>query len=427
MIAMARNAHRMGMGRDVDAASDIPDAGDIDRVLGVSTGDEEVAEATDETADGGTDDASDFDVTLGDGSQGTEGGALDGNGDAREGGDMGVTKAADSGMSQTTDLGVADGAGDSGGDADAGVSQGLDAGASEGDGDSGGLGDAGSCGLGGCVDAGCILCACDASVLGAPEQVTGFGLTADLYAPTLTPDGHTIYFGVFANAQEQLYVATRPDDGPVFSQAVPVSSVNSTSSDGTPFLSQDGLTLYFYSTRPGGRGSRDIWTAQRPSLQLDFAPPVVLAAVNSPSFDSAPWVSADQLTMTFVSTRQPNVGGADIYMATRSSTDDPFSQPALLGGTAVNSMSNEDRGAMTRDGLKIYFGSDRGNTNGVYDLWMATRANVASDFSNAGKVQVLDSAGSNINAVLTVDERELYFSSSRTGSQQIWRSVLQCP
>ena len=37
------------------------------------------------------------------------------------------------------------------------------------------------------------------------------------------------------------------------------SVVNSSSSDGSPEISADGLTLYFDSGRPGGQGDWDIW------------------------------------------------------------------------------------------------------------------------------------------------------------------------
>jgi hypothetical protein len=281
----------------------------------------------------------------------------------------------------------------------------------------------------GSVDAGCAPCACDGGVFGPPQLITGFGLDASLFGPALSADGKSLYFGGVINSQEQIYVATRPDDGPMFSQATLVSSVNSQTNDGTPYLSQDGLTLYFYSTRPGGVGSRDLWMAQRANLSSDFTAAVLMAGVNSTSFDDAPWVSADQLTLTFASTRAPSVGGLDVYTATRSSLAQPFSLPTPLGGNAVNSSSNEDRAVMTHDALTVYFASDRGNTRGVYDLWMATRPNVASDFSNAVSLQSVNGGpGQNTtNAFLTVDQTELYFSSDRSGTEQIWRSMLLCP
>ena len=41
---------------------------------------------------------------------------------------------------------------------------------------------------------------------------------------------------------------------------------NSTADDGAPWLSKDGTTLYFFSTRPGGYGGRDIWYTTRMKL-----------------------------------------------------------------------------------------------------------------------------------------------------------------
>ena len=40
---------------------------------------------------------------------------------------------------------------------------------------------------------------------------------------------------------------------------------------GAPALSRDGTTLYFYSTRPGGSGGRDLYVATRRKLGNDEA------------------------------------------------------------------------------------------------------------------------------------------------------------
>ena len=40
---------------------------------------------------------------------------------------------------------------------------------------------------------------------------------------------------------------------------------------GAPALSWDGTTLYFYSTRPGGFGMRDLYVATREKLRNDEA------------------------------------------------------------------------------------------------------------------------------------------------------------
>jgi TolB-like protein len=61
-------------------------------------------------------------------------------------------------------------------------------------------------------------------------------------------------------ALEQLEIVTTIPAGPSWSTPVnPGPPPNSTADDGSPALSRDGGTLYFFSTRPGGFGGRDIW------------------------------------------------------------------------------------------------------------------------------------------------------------------------
>src|SRR6185295_5286028 len=63
--------------------------------------------------------------------------------------------------------------------------------------------------------------------------------------------------------QEHIYFATRVGSSAQFSQLTLLANVDSGSGDGTPLLSADGRTLYFYSRRPGGSGDRDLWFARR--------------------------------------------------------------------------------------------------------------------------------------------------------------------
>jgi hypothetical protein len=62
-----------------------------------------------------------------------------------------------------------------------------------------------------------------------------------------------------------IWVATREDSSDRWSTPVNVGTpVNSVYDDGSPALSRDGRTLYFFSTRPeGGSGGRDIWFTTR--------------------------------------------------------------------------------------------------------------------------------------------------------------------
>ena len=55
---------------------------------------------------------------------------------------------------------------------------------------------------------------------------------------------------------------------------VNLSGLNSSDSDLSPFVSADGLSLYFATTRPGGLGGEDLWVARRSSTTNDFGAPV---------------------------------------------------------------------------------------------------------------------------------------------------------
>ncbi len=89
--------------------------------------------------------------------------------------------------------------------------------------------------------------------------------------------------------------------------------VNTSSLDGCPIQSPDGLSLYIASTRqPGGLGGIDLWVAHRPSTAVGFGTPVNLGpAINSGADDFCPTPVRGK-GLYFVSTRG---GNADIYFS----------------------------------------------------------------------------------------------------------------
>ena len=266
---------------------------------------------------------------------------------------------------------------------------------------------------------------CVFGAFGAPEKITGLGLSFNLYSPSLSADGLTLYLSASKTGQpDHIYVATRADRGAQFAAATAVTSVNSSSADGTPFLSYDGLTLYFYSDRPGGVGGHDLWFAQRSDPLAGFGSAQLLAGINSTDIDYEEWVSRDELTLLIVSTRKGGMGKSDIWRATRVRRTDDFSPPTTLVG--VNSSARDDRPAVSSDGLTIIFSSDRAGTAGDLDLWLATRSNAQADFSNPTNLSALNSTASDGEPNFSADDRELFFISSRGGSFEIYRAVRAC-
>src|SRR5262249_20525261 len=80
-----------------------------------------------------------------------------------------------------------------------------------------------------------------------------------------------------------------------FSTPVPIAELASTSTDGDPYLTADQLEIVFTSTRAGGAGGEDVWTATRASTADAWSTPVPVAEVNTADNEQHPVISADGL------------------------------------------------------------------------------------------------------------------------------------
>jgi hypothetical protein len=265
---------------------------------------------------------------------------------------------------------------------------------------------------------------CNAGEFGAPQLVLGLGYDDRLWGPAISSDGNVLLFGYTGN-DEDLYMATMvPGENRTFENVTTLGTLNTNGSEGTPFLSVDGLTLYFYATRAGGPGDRDLWFAKRDELRADFGEPEQVLGVNGTSYDHLPWISDDELRIYYTTERAGGLGHSDIWFATRASKDDPFDNHALVPG--INSEFREDAVAFAPDRLTVYFTTDR-DTDGNLDIWRATRSSRASNFDDPEVVPGVNSDSEDTNLALTRDGKRLYFSSGRDGKQRLWVAARTCP
>ena len=202
--------------------------------------------------------------------------------------------------------------------------------------------------------------------------------------PAISVDGHRLYFaserpGGFGGLD--LYVSRRHDNRDDLGWQLPVNlgdAVNTSLVERGPTLFDDDatgmITLYFSSNRPGGAGNEDIYTS---TLQPDetLAPAVNVPELNSPFNDSVPAVRRDGRELFLCSPRTGQVGGTDLWVATRPSTLEPWSAPADLGAT-INSTDLDFRPAISFDGEVLYFHSARPGGFGGYDLYVTTRTKI---------------------------------------------------
>jgi len=143
-------------------------------------------------------------------------------------------------------------------------------------------------------------------------------------------------------------------------------TVNSSADEHQPNILADGCTLLLCSTRPGGYGGLDIWITKRDTKDdawgtlVNLGPPI-----NTSANDGRPSMSSDGLTLFFRTDGPGGFGGADIWLTTRATTNDPWGEPTNLGPT-VNTSSWECGPSISGDGTTLYFHS---NLGGIWGIW----------------------------------------------------------
>lgn len=242
--------------------------------------------------------------------------------------------------------------------------------------------------------------------------------------PSEAPDGTGLFFASDRDGQIDIWVSRRQGRGGAWEEPEKLPPpVNSASNDFCPSPLPDGRLL-FVSTRPGGCGGADIYETRlhptrgwlepenvgcdvnsagnefSPSFvasggqMLYFSsdragqddiyvslrerggrwdPPVPVVELNQPGSSTArPNVSADGRVIVFDSDRPGGLGGPDIWAASRAHAFDRWSEPVNLGSN-VNTGSAETRASLSRDGRRLYFGSNRPGHQGSSDVFVALR------------------------------------------------------
>jgi hypothetical protein len=194
-------------------------------------------------------------------------------------------------------------------------------------------------------------------------------------------------------------------------------------SDGS--ISSDGLQLYFtaWEDRPGGYGLQDLWVTSRATPDDPWNVPVNLGSTINGSFrDFGPSISSYGLELYFASNRPGGYGSYDIWVSTRTTTNDPWTEPTNLG-PVVNSSAGETYPCLSDDGRLLLFNEDddpaapkRPGGYGGSDNWMTTRVSVSAPWGTPVNLgPIVNSPSNDGQAVLSHDGSSLYFSSTRPG------------
>jgi Tol biopolymer transport system component len=135
-------------------------------------------------------------------------------------------------------------------------------------------------------------------------------------------------------------------------------------------------------------------------------------SVNTAALEGCPSIARDGLTLYFASNRAGGSGGLDIYTSTRESVDDPWGAPTNLGPT-INTAADEFCPTPRRDGHGLLFVSTKAGGCGGSDIY-ATRMHVTRGWSQPDNLGCsVNSAADEASPFVVGDE--LYFSSTRAG------------
>lgn len=132
-----------------------------------------------------------------------------------------------------------------------------------------------------------------------------------------------------------------------------------------PAISADELTLYFVSNKDGGLGGKDIWVAKRKSVTSDWETPTNLGApINTAGDEVFPYVHKDG-TLYFSSNGHVGMGGLDLFAAKKEG-----SKWKVYNLKYPMNSSKDDFGIVFERKLERgYFSSNRKGRKGQDDIY----------------------------------------------------------
>jgi hypothetical protein len=190
------------------------------------------------------------------------------------------------------------------------------------------------------------------------------------------------------------------------------SELNTTSVDGCPIQSPDGLRLYMASNRPGGVGGLDIWVARRASTGAPWGAPSNLGApVNSESDDFCPTpVRGGGLLFVSRKTHASSCGMGDIY-STRLDRRTGWREPRHMACAPAGpntALDEQGPSYAEADGREfLYFSSGP-------DIFVSERP-LGGSFGAGQAVTELNGTASDIQPNVRKDGREIVFASNDAG------------
>ncbi len=201
------------------------------------------------------------------------------------------------------------------------------------------------------------------------EQVEG-KLNTDEFdnCSHLSTDGNTMYITqniARYTKSSDLAVAKLTKSGKWNMAKLMPKGLNSSYFDACPTLSPDEKTLYFVSERNGEKYGSDIFKSTKNGSK--WAPPIPVANLNTEENETTVWLHPNMKWLFFSSRGHDSMGGYDIFMAEWTGTN--WGSPRNLG-YPINSVNDDTHFRISPDGKYALFASQRPGGVGGRDIYM---------------------------------------------------------
>lgn len=253
-----------------------------------------------------------------------------------------------------------------------------------------------------------------------PENMgAGINTKEQEYLPVLTADEETVIFTRQVNGNEDFFKSSKRhgswDNSVFLSKNINTAMFN----EGSQYISPDGMYLFFTGcNRPDGLGRCDIYLSKREGT--DWSKPFNLGApVNTAGWESQPSLSADGRTLYFTSTRPGGRGGNDIWKSDLKS-DGSWTEPVNLGGN-INTPYDEQSPFIHPDGETLYFSSNGWPGLGNKDIYVSRKDTSSNqpDGLNWEKPENLgypiNTSGEESSMTISSNGRTAFFASDKPG------------
>lgn len=185
-------------------------------------------------------------------------------------------------------------------------------------------------------------------------------------------DGSNIFYGIskyknfdYSNIYGKPFKEEKAGDIPF---KFPLE-INSGEWDSDAFFYTDSI-VFFSSDRPEGYGGKDLYISFK-NKKGQWEEAINLGEeINGPYDEITPFLSNDGKTLYFSSDNINGMGGFDIYKASFEPKDGGWTVPQNLG-VPINSAGNDSYFRVSRDGMRAYLASSRQSGYGGYDLHVA--------------------------------------------------------